>query len=83
MVTSECAIHCAFQAYRSINDIYILKCPKLRDKRTDILNKIHSKYKTLSSLNTGEVFIWLMSSEDPFILRNISKLLIVLFAITT
>ena len=56
-----------------------MKCPKLRDKRTDILNRIYSKYKNLSSLNTGEVFIWLMSSEDPFILRNISKLLIVLF----
>ena len=59
---------------------FLLKCPKLRDKRTDILNKIYSKYNNLSSLNTREVFIWLMSSEDPFILRNISKLLIVLFA---
>ena len=55
---------------------FLLKCPKLRDKRTDILNKIYSKYKNLSSLtcNTGEIFIWLMSSEDPFILRNISKI---------
>ena len=44
------------------------------------LNKIYSKYKNLSSLNTREVFIWSMSSEYLFILRNISKLLIVLFA---
>ena len=44
------------------------------------LYKIYSKYKNLSSLNTREVFIRSMSSEDPFILRSIRKLLIVLFA---
>ena len=59
---------------------FLLKCPNLRDKRTDILNKIYSKYKNSSSLNTGLGFLWLMSSEDPFILRTMNKLLIVSFA---
>ena len=59
---------------------FLLKCPKLEETRSAILNSIYLKYKNIQLLNTNKKIVWLMSAEDPYILRNISKLLIALFS---
>ena len=59
---------------------FLLKCPKLEETRLAILNSIYLKYKNIPLDNTNQRFVWLMSAEDPYILRNISKLLITLFS---
>ena len=38
------------------------------------------KCKKILLLNTNQKFVCLMSAEDPYILRNISKLLVALFS---
>ena len=59
---------------------FLLKCPKLEETRLAILNSIYLKYKNIPLDNTNQKFVWLMSAEDPYILRYISKLLIALFS---
>ena len=53
----------------------LLKCSKLEETRSAILNSIY-----LNSFKYKSKIVWLMSAEDPYILRNISKLLITLFS---
>ena len=36
--------------------------------------------KNIPFLNTNKKFAWLMSAENPYILRNVSKLLVALFS---
>ena len=59
---------------------FFLKCPKLEERRSAILNSIYLKYEKIPLLNTNKKLVWLMSAEDWYILRNISKLLIALFS---
>ena len=59
---------------------FLLKCSKLEETRSAILNSIYLKYENIPLLNTNQKFVWLMSAEDPYTLRNISKLLIALFS---
>ena len=53
---------------------------KLEETRSVFLNSIYLKYKNIHHLNTNRKCVWLMSAEDPYILRNISKLLLALFS---
>ena len=64
---------------------FLLECPKLNSKRSTTLSDtcIYLKYKnisTLSLLKPNQVFIWLMSSEDPYVIQSISKLFLILFS---
>ena len=54
---------------------FLLKCPALLKIRIPILNSLQSNYKNFSSLDTESSFIWLMSSEDPFVFNSVYKLL--------
>ena len=45
-----------------------------------ILIDIYLKYKNISLLKPDQIFIWLMSSEDPYVVQSISKLLLILFS---
>ena len=46
---------------------FLLKCPKLEETRSAILNSIYLKYKNIPLLNTNQIFVWLMGAEDPYI----------------
>ena len=52
----------------------------MNSKRSTILSDIYLKYKNISLLKPDQVFIWLMSSEDPYVIQSISKLLLILFS---
>ena len=41
---------------------------------------IYLKYKNIPPLNTNQKIVWLMSTGDPYILHNSSKLLEALFS---
>ena len=59
---------------------FLLKCSKLEETRSVILNSIYLKYKSIPLLNTNQKFMWFISADDPCILGNISKLLLALFS---
>ena len=49
-------------------------------KQDPFLNSIYLKYKNIPLLNTNQKFVWLMSAGEPYILRNINKLLLALYS---
>ena len=59
---------------------FLLKCPKLEEKRLLVLNDIYLKYKNISLLDKSQAFVWLMTAEDPYVIRSVIKLLLVLFS---
>ena len=52
---------------------FLLRCPKLEETRSALLNSIYLKYKNIPLLNTNQKFVCLMSTEDPYILHNAVK----------
>ena len=54
---------------------FLLKWSALLKIRNPILNSLQSNYKNFSRLDTESSFIWLMSSEDPFVFNSVYKLL--------
>ena len=50
---------------------FLLQCPKLEIERKDFLEE----YKIFNSLDVNNKFIWLMSSEDDFVIQHLYKLL--------
>jgi hypothetical protein len=54
---------------------FLLQCPKLEIERKDILELISKEYKNFNSLDVNNKFIWLMPSEDYFVIQHLYKLL--------
>ena len=46
---------------------FLLNCPKLEEKRLVVLNSIYSKYNNISLLGKSQAFVWLMSTDNPYI----------------
>ena len=58
---------------------FLLQCPVLENKRTQIINNIKNVNTNFNNLPNKSNLIWLMSSEDNFIIKNTSSLLCSLF----
>jgi hypothetical protein len=58
---------------------FLLQCPVLENKRTQIINNIKNLNTNFNNLSNKSKLIWLMSSEDNFIIKNTSSLLCSLF----
>ena len=58
---------------------FLLQCPVLENKRTQIINNIKNVNTNFNNLPNKSKLIWLMSSEDNFIIKNTSSLLCSLF----
>jgi hypothetical protein len=58
---------------------FLLHCPVLENKRTQIINNIKNVNIDFNNLPNKSKLIWLMSSEDKFIIKNTSSLLCSLF----
>ena len=58
---------------------FLLQCPVLENKRTQIINNIKNMNTNFNNLPNKSKLIWLMSSEDNFIIKNTSPLLCSLF----
>ena len=54
---------------------FLLQCPKITSVRTNILNEIGQKFINFKNMNDEAKFIWLMSSEDSFIIKKMCSLL--------
>jgi hypothetical protein len=54
---------------------FLLKCPKFEIERKEFLKLISKEYKNVNSLEVNNKFIWLMSSEDDFVIQHLYKLL--------
>ena len=54
---------------------FLLQCPVLENKRTQIINNIKNVNTNFNNLPNKSKLIWLMSSEDNFIIKNTSSLL--------
>ena len=54
---------------------FLLQCPKLEIERKEFLELISKEYKNFNSLDVNNKFIWLMSSEDDFVIQHLYKLL--------
>jgi hypothetical protein len=52
---------------------FLLQCPKL--ERKEFLELISKEYKNFINLDFNNKFIWLMSSEDDFVIQHLYKLL--------
>jgi hypothetical protein len=48
---------------------------KLEIERKEFLKLISKEYKNVNSLEVNNKFIWLMSSEDDFVIQHLYKLL--------
>ena len=57
---------------------FLLQCPVLENKRTQIINNIKKLYY-FNNLPNNSKLIWLMSSEDNFTIKNTGSLLCSLF----
>ena len=51
---------------------FLLQCPKL--ERKEFLELISKEYKNFINLDFNNKFIWLMSSEDYFVIQHLYKL---------
>ena len=58
---------------------FLLQCLVLENKRTQIINNIKNVNTNFNNLPNKSKLIWLMSSEDNFIIKNTSSLLCSLF----
>ena len=58
---------------------FLLQCPILENKRTQIINNIKNVNTNFNNLPNKSKLIWLMSSEDNFIIKNTSSLQCSLF----
>ena len=58
---------------------FLLQCPVLENKRTQIINNIKIVNTNFNNLPNNSKLIWLMSSEDNFIIKNTGSLLCSLF----
>ena len=58
---------------------FLLQCPVLENKRTQIINNIKNMNTNFNNLPNKSKLIWYMSSEDNFIIKNTSSLLCSLF----
>ena len=58
---------------------FLLQCPVLENKRTQIINNIKNMNTNFNNLPNKSKLIWFMSSEDNFIIKNTSSLLCSLF----
>ena len=58
---------------------FLLQCPVLENKRTQIINNIKNVNTNFNNLPNKSKLIWSMSSEDNFIIKNTSSLLCSLF----
>ena len=47
---------------------------KLEIERKEFLKLISKEYKNVNSLEVNNKFIWLMSSEDDFVIQHLYKL---------
>ena len=59
---------------------FLFKCSTLEEKRAVSLIDIYLEYKNDPLLNTSLKFARLMGADDPYIMRNIIKLLLALFS---
>lgn len=50
---------------------FLLKCNKLDNIRKQVTDKINDKYKNFQALDLQGKFVWLLSSEDHFILDHL------------
>jgi hypothetical protein len=50
---------------------FLLQCPKLEIERIFFLELIGKEYKNFNSLDVNNKFIWLMSSEDDFVIQHL------------
>jgi hypothetical protein len=53
---------------------FLLQCPKLEIERKEFLELISKEYNNFNSLDVNNKFIWLMSSEDYFVIQHLYKL---------
>jgi hypothetical protein len=49
---------------------FLLQCPVLENKRTQIINNIKNVNTNFNNLPNESKLIWLMSSEDNFIIKS-------------
>ena len=52
---------------------FLLKCPKFENERIKFLDLIYSKFPNTRHLQTGSLFIWLMSAENVFVNKKLSQ----------
>jgi hypothetical protein len=51
---------------------FTLECPLYQKQRKTILDNLYIKFPNLYNLDHPNLFIWMMSNDDPVFLQNVT-----------